>query len=338
MTSPVVSVVLPMRDALRTLPEAVDSVLAERDVALELVCVDDGSSDDGPRFVTERARDDARLRLVASRGRGIVAALETGIALTHGRYVGRMDADDISVPGRFASSVAHLDAHPGVAVVGTRVRVLLDDPADEAHGVERHVAWMNALLTPEDHARDRFVDSPLCHPSTTMRREALIEVGGYREGPFAEDYDLWLRLVHAGHGLAKLPETMLAWRHRRDRLTFTDPRCSHEAFRAVKAEHLQAMLKHDPRARYVWGAGRDGHRLARALVRVGETLSGFVDIDPAKIGRTKLGAPIIRETDLPPPRDAFVIVCVGTAGARALIREKLTRLGFVELRDFVCAA
>lgn len=336
MQTPSVSVVLPMKDAGHTLGEAIESVLAERDVSLELVCVDDDSRDETPFLVRERARTDPRVRLERSDGPGVVAALRTGVRHARAALIGRMDADDVNVPGRFAAEVAFLRARPDVAVVGTCVSVLLED-GDEAEGVERHVAWMNALITPEDHARERFVESPLCHPSTTFRRDAYEAVGGYREGPFPEDYDLWLRLVAAGHGLAKLPETMLAWRHRHDRVTFTDPRCSHDAIRTCKAMHLAAALAHESRSIVVWGAGRDGYKLARALREQGVSLGGFVDIDPKKIGGSRLSLPIRDEHALT-PGEAFVIVCVGTRGARAIIRDKLHARGFEELRDFVCAA
>lgn len=338
MQRPRVSVILPMKDAGDTIEEAVASVLAERDVALELVCVDDGSSDDTVARVRAIAAIDPRVRVLVSEGSGIVAALRTGTGATHAPYIGRMDADDLSVPGRFAASVARLDATPSLAVVGTRVRVLLDDPAHPAAGVERHVAWMNELLTEDDHARERFVDSPLCHPSTTIVRHAFDAVGGYRESPYAEDYDLWLRLVQRGFGLAKLEETLLAWRHRPSRLTFTDPRCSHEQLRACKAEHLGAYLASERRPVFVWGAGRDGHRLARQMAHKGAPFAGFIDIDPKKTGRQKLGQRIHEESELPSKDDAFVIVCVGTRGARQIIREKLRARGFVEQRDFLCAA
>jgi hypothetical protein len=329
---PDVSVVLPFRDVESTLGEALDGVLAERDVAIEVLAVDDGSRDGSRTVVEARARHDPRLRLLASGGRGIVAALAHGLAEARAPLVARMDGDDVSLPGRLAAQRARMLAEP-IAALGTCVDVI--GPAEE--GLRRYVAWQNALLTPEDHAREIFVEAPLCHPSTMLRRDVLLAIGGYRDGPFPEDYDLWLRLVGAGHRLAKLDRALLGWRHRSGRLTFADARYSEDAIRALKAEHLALHLRRETRALVIWGAGPFGRRLARALEPHGVRATRFVDIDPRKIGRTARGAPIVAHDALDPSHH-FVVFAVGALGARALVREALAALGFVEGRDFLCAA
>jgi hypothetical protein len=104
-----------------------------------------------------------------------------------------MDADDLVLGPRFGNQLTYLRAHPEVAAVGTRVRLFPERAVGE--GMKRFVAWQNSLLTPEDHARELFVESPLCHPSVMLRRAALDAVGGWRTVPWAEDYDLWLRVT-----------------------------------------------------------------------------------------------------------------------------------------------
>jgi hypothetical protein len=170
-----------------------------------------------------------------------------------------------------------------------------------------------------------------------LRRDAVLAIGGYRDGAFPEDYDLWLRLAAAGVPMAKLDRLGLRWRHRAGRLTFTDPRYSPENIRALKASHLAVRLRAETRALVVWGAGPFGRRLARALEPHGIRATRFVDIDPDKIGRTARGAPITAHADLDPSRH-FVVFAVGALGARDLVRAALAQLGFVEGRDFLCAA
>ena len=123
--------------------------------------------------------------------------------------------------------------------------------------------------------------------STTFRRAALEALGGYRSVPFPEDYDLFLRLVDAGYGLAKVPVLGLRWRHRARRLTFTDPRCSPDALRLCKATHLAHLLAREPRPLYVWGAGRDGRRFARRLVERDGKLDAAAFRDAIGIGRKR---------------------------------------------------
>ncbi len=328
------SVLLPFRDVEATLEEAIQSVLAE-DLDLELVAIDDGSRDESAAIARDLAASDARLRVHAAPGAGIAQALQHATSLARAPLIARMDGDDVSLPGRLARSLDALARDPSLSLVATRVEAF---PAP-AEGMRRYVEWQNALLTRGDHAREIFVEAPVCHPSVTLRAEALARVGGYRDGAFAEDYDLWLRMHRAGLAMEKLPEVLLRWRVREGRATFTDPRYALPQHRALKAEHLAAHASRASagRALVVWGAGPTGRRLARALEAHGASASMFVDIDPRKIGRVARGARIADSSAL--DRAAhYVIVAVGARGARELIRSALAGLGFVEGRDFVCAA
>jgi glycosyltransferase involved in cell wall biosynthesis len=336
---PALSVLLPYRDAAATIDEAVDGILAEADVDLELVAIDDGSRDDGAARLAALAARHRQVRAIsaapASGSLGVAGALMRGLAVARAPLIGRMDADDVSVPGRLARQVAALAAAPDVAVIGTRVEAFPD--AIVGAGLRRYVAWQNELLTPADHRRELFVESPLCHPSVVLRCAALAAVGGWRDGDFPEDYDLWLRLDQAGFGLAKLPEVLLRWRHREGRATYTDPRYAAARFPHVKAGPLAHRLRVLGRPFVIWGAGPTGKRLARALEPHGARPSAFVDIDPRKVGGRARGAPV-REPGTLVAGVETVVVAVGAEGARALIRAHLTEWGFVEGRHFLCAA
>ena len=330
----VVSVLLPYRDAGDTIDEAARSILAQEGVELELVAVDDGSRDDGPARMRELEASDARVRLAQSSGCGLVAALARGLAEARGEIVARMDADDVALPGRLAAQARLLAADHGLGAVGTRVAPL----GDCGEGMRLYIDWQNALVTPEDHARELFVESPLCHPSVALRREALLEVGGWRDCAWAEDYDLWLRLDAHGWKLAKVPgEPGLLWRQRPGRATFADPRYARERFREARAFYLAPKLVRARRPVVVWGAGPTGRRLARDLEAHGVRASRFVDIDPRKIGRTARGVAIVGADALRRGEET-VVVAVGARGARALVRANLVAMGFVEGSDFVCAA
>jgi glycosyltransferase involved in cell wall biosynthesis len=331
-----VSVVMPFRDAAATIEEALASVLAQEGPPLEVVAVDDRSRDDGAARVRAVASRDARVRVVEGEGRGIAAALAVGVREARGELLARMDADDVSLPGRFARQLAALGESPRVAAMGTRVEAYADD-GEVGEGLAAYVAWMNGLVTPEEHARDVFVEAPLCHPSVMMRRSALDAVGGYRDPGWAEDYDLWLRLDAAGFALAKVPEVLVRWRHTAGRASFTDPRYAPDALRAARAFYLAPRLRARGREVVVWGAGQTGKRLARALERNGVRAARFVDIDPRKVGGVARGAAIVAPEVLR-RGEQTVVVAVGARGARETVRARLVAMGFVEGDDFVCAA
>ncbi len=331
MESPHISILVPYRDAQSTLLEALTSVLGDEEPPIEVLAVNDRSTDGGPTLVEALAAKDPRVRSLHSSAPGIVGALRTAAAAARAPILARMDADDVSLPGRLWRQLAFLEAHPEIAVLGTRVENLADAPVGE--GLTRYVAWQNEVLTPEDHDRALFVESPLCHPSVMMRRSAYDAVGGYRDARWFEDYDLWLRLWAAGFRLAKLDEVLLRWRHREGRLTLNDPRASEEAFRQAKAAYLAPWIAARGRPLTLWGAGKMGRRFARALEAHGVFASRFVDIDPKKIGGVARGVPIVAASALRAGEET-VLGCVGSLGARALIREALDARGFVETVDY----
>lgn len=331
----IVSVLLPYRNNAATLEEAIRSVLGERDVALEVIAIDDGSTDGGPAIVAELAREDARVVPCAAGGGGIVRALGVGLSRARGAFVARMDGDDVSLPGRFAAQVALLESDVSLGAVATRVEGFPESALGE--GLRLYIAWQNSLVTAADHARELFVEAPVCHPSVMMRRSALDAAGGFVDVRWAEDYDLWLRLDALGFGLAKVPRVLFRWRHREGRLTFSDGRYALPLFDEAKARYLAPKLLARGRPVTVWGAGKTGKRMARALERHGVRAAGFVDIDPRKIGGVARGAPIVAPEAL--VRGETTVVCaVGARGARGLIRAHLAERGFVEGDDFLFAA
>lgn len=335
MPSPLASVLLPYRDSAATIDEALRSVLAERGVAIEVLAIDDGSTDAGPAIVAAIARADPRVVPIATGGVGIAAALARGAALSRGELVARMDGDDVSLPGRIEAAAALLESDPSLGVAATQVEGFPESAVGE--GLRRYIAWQNSLITPADHARELFVESPVCHPSVVIRRAALEAAGGFADVRWAEDYDLWLRIDAAGFGLAKVPRVLFRWRHREGRLTFADGRYALRLFDEAKARYLAPKLLARGRPVTVWGAGKTGKRIARALEEHGVTASRFVDIDPRKIGGTARGARVFAPEVLS-RGEATVVCAVGARGARDLIRAHLAGRGFVEGEDFLFAS
>ena len=336
-----ISVLLPYRDAAATLGEAVESVLADLSPEDELVAIDDGSRDDSAALIRSFAARDRRVVAIASEGagdtNGLVRALCVGVASARGELLARMDSDDITLPGRFAAERAALEDDPGLGAVGVQVEAF---PAAAA-GMQRYLAWQNALTSRADHAQAIFVEAPLCHPSTMIRRAALDAVGGFRDVAWAVDYDLWLRLDAAGYGLAKVPRVLFRWRMRAESMTWTSPKNTPACFLAARAQFLATRLRERDRPFAVWGAGKTGRRLARALEAHALAPSTFVDIDPAKIGRTARGRAIVDATTAiarAASGEWLLVVALGEAGARDEVRERLARAGLVEGRAYICAA
>jgi glycosyltransferase involved in cell wall biosynthesis len=337
---PAVSVLMPCYNAAATLDEALESLACQTLTDFEIMAVDDGSTDATLQSLQTWARREKRLRLLSQPHAGIIPALNVGLAACQSPYVARMDADDRSHPERLARQVPYLDAHPETALVSCQVAGFPE--VQVRQGFQIYFEWLNSLLSNEDIRREMFVESPLPHPSVTFRRRAVLEVGGYQERRWAEDYDLWLRLYLAGWRFAKLPQVLLEWRERPDRLTRTDGRYSLENFLRAKAYYLGCGPLRGREAVFIWGAGMVGRRLSKHLLRQGLPLVAFVDIDPRKIGRTRRGLPILAPEELPEwwkrYRTPALLAAVGARGARQLIRSRLSSFGLREGMDWWGAA
>lgn len=335
---PLVSILLPARNAAPTLGAAVQSMVRQSFADWELLVVDDGSTDATAQVAGAWATQDPRVRLLRQPARGIVRALQHGLDASQGNLVARMDADDVSQPDRVGAQVRFLEAHPEIGLVACQVAFGGDRVACQGYAL--HVDWMNGLVSPEQIRLKRFIESPFAHPSVLFRRELVAQFGGYREGPFPEDYELWLRWLDAGVAMAKVPQVLLTWNDPPGRLSRTDPRYATAAFYRLKAGYLARAVQHtrQGRAVWVWGAGRPTRVRAEHLTRHGVAIAGYVDIDPQRVGRAIGGRPIVAPNSMPGPGEAQVLVYVGTRGARDLIWPQLCQRGFVEGRDFWLAA
>lgn len=334
-----VSVLLPVFNAERTLALSLASVLRQTHEELECVAVDDGSSDGSLACLERAARADARVRVLSGAHRGIVGALNHGLAACRGELVARMDADDIMRAERLSAQLELLREQPQLSGVGCHVR-LFPRGALSA-GRLAYERWLSTLRREEHVARDLFVECPLAHPSWLLRGKVLRRYG-YRDMGWPEDYDLLLRLHGDGHRLGVVPRRLLCWRDSPGRLSRRDERYSKQRFVAAKAHFLVQGWLHGQQRYILWGYGDTGRALCKALAAHGRQPHAIVEVHPGRIGQRIQGAQVIAPEQLPEIRAASgglpVIVSVAHAGPRAQVREVLRALQLLELVDYVCAA
>jgi glycosyltransferase involved in cell wall biosynthesis len=239
-----VSVVLPVRNGARYIREALDSVLAQTAADLELVVVDDGSTDDTPEIL--RSYRDERLRVIRQEPAGLVAALNRAVAEARGDVVARMDADDVSLPDRLEQQVALLRTDDRIGLVGCGFETI-----DESGRT------LDSWLLPADDGG--------------LRRRALENAGGYRSDYGAnEDYDLWRRIARAWR-LAAVPEVLYRYREHGEGVTKGDV-----GERVGSRERLRDELWREPALLRALRGERDGAE-RRALVHEALRRRRYVD-------------------------------------------------------------
>jgi glycosyltransferase involved in cell wall biosynthesis len=202
--SPLVSVVMSVHNASAVVGQAIESILKQTFTDFEFIIVDDGSTDGSRKILRKYAEQDKRIKLYVQPQSGLIASLNKYCRLATGKYIARMDADDVSLPARLEKQTQFLEMHPKIGVLGTWIqdidlqgKPIIEWPVPSEPAVVR---WF------------LFFGNCVGHPSVMMRRDLFERLGYYRpEALHVEDYDLWIRAAEIT-GVANLPEVLVQYR------------------------------------------------------------------------------------------------------------------------------
>lgn len=329
---PLVSVVMPVHNGGKFLQQAVSSILSQTMRKLELVLIDDHSTD---KAITALDQSDPRLRILKSKGRGVVNAFNTGFSHCRGAFIARMDADDISLEKRLECQLDYLEQQPGVDIAGSCVEIFSENGIKG--GLERYQNWLNSVREPEQVRKQIFIESPLPNPSLILRRAALEQLTGYRNNAWPEDYDLLLRADAANMQMGKPAPVLLRWREHESRLTHTDTLYQRQKFMQAKT-HFLVHHRLKGRSVVIWGAGPTGRDMHDLIIVEGGSVDGFIEVHPRRIGGQKRGLPVWSMDKIKSLGKAMLLVAVGAAGAREEIAKFANAQGKIEGRDYLFVA
>ena len=204
-----ISVLMGIYNCAETLGAAIECILAQTVTDWELILCDDGSTDDTYAVAEsyQKQHPDKIKLLQNEENKGLNYTLNRCLEHATGTYIARMDGDDLCLPQRFEKELQVLESQPEVAIVSTPMEYF-DENGTWATGT--------AILAPQ--SRDFLYGTPFCHAPCMVRRQAMLSVGGYTDDQKflrVEDYDLWIKLYHAGYRGINLPEAL--YRMRDDR-------------------------------------------------------------------------------------------------------------------------
>ncbi len=229
--APLVSILMPVYKTAPYLREAMDSMLCQTFKDFELIVLDDCSPDNAEEILD--AYDDSRIvRYKGEKNVGLSNVLNVGIGMARGKYIARMDSDDISLPQRLQVQVDYLEKHPNVDLVSVGMRLF---GAKEG-------TWIREI-NPEKVKIEAMFHSPVLHASSVWRKDAF-ERQGLRfcqEMVPAEDYDLWTRAMLKGLKLVNLPEVLYEYRIHEAQATVQTDKTTAKS-REVQMAYLQEAL------------------------------------------------------------------------------------------------
>ena len=228
---PLVSILMPVYNTAPYLKEAVDSILSQTFTDFELIVLNDCSPDNAEEIL-DPYNDPRIVRYQGERNAGLANILNVGLDMARGKYIARMDSDDISLPNRLEVQVNFLKSHPDIDLVSVGMQLF---------GTKEDV-WIREQ-NPEKVKINALFFSPVLHASSMWRKESFEKQGlRFRQEMVpAEDYDLWTRALLAGLRLANMPDILYKYRIRSEQATTQTDKIK-EKTREVQQNYLHAAL------------------------------------------------------------------------------------------------
>lgn len=242
--APIASVLIRVHNADAYLAEALESALRQTEKKIEVIVVDDGSTDSSREIVQRYAAQDSRVHLFEEEHRGLAATANRGLEVARGKYICILDADDIAMPNRVEKQVKFLEDHPDHVLVSGQATVI--NKTGETIGTR-------GKSPPDlDIAQSLKSGNFIVHSSVMYRRAEVLSAGGYDSVfPPAEDYDLWIRLA-ANCRLGNLPDVVCLYRvHENQQTTsralreYLSAMCIQSAFRGASREMIRESVQAD---------------------------------------------------------------------------------------------
>lgn len=328
-----VSILLPFTNEGLWLKEAVSSIIKQSYTCWELILIGN-RSDAYTMEIVESYRQDPRIRILKEERPGISHALNNGLRAANGNFIARMDADDVCLPDRLWKQMDCLLKSPHVDAVSCQTAFHPDGIPGE--GFSEYMDWQNSMTEPTDHHRNRFIESPLAHPTILFRKELIDELGVYQTGELPEDYELWLRWMHAGKLICKLPIPLYLWRDHQGRLSRVSPSYSRDSFNQLRFSYLALdLIKRNIRRPVILCGGRRlRKKAAQILEKEGVKIAGYADLKKTDPG-DKL---FIHAGDIGKTGEFYFISITGGRGKSREMRSFFNNKGLREYEDYIIAA
>lgn len=327
-----ISILLPVYNNEPHLEACLGSILSQTLNNWELLAVDDYSEDGSPGILQRYARKDARIRLLQNQGpKGIIPALRLALLHSRGRYISRMDADDLMPAGKLDTLRSLLPARgPGWVATG-KVRYFSDEELGD--GYRRYQDWLNGLADSGRHFEEIYRECVLPSPAWMVLKDDLLRCGAFEPEVYPEDYSLCFRFYEHGLRIAASPELVHLWRDHPARASRNLPAYADHTFLALKLHYFLKVDYRAGRPLVLWGAGRKGKEAARRLLEEGVRFHWVCDT-PGKAGKDIYGIRLQSFEAVAGLNNPQVLVLVAAPGAQAEIKGHLQVWNLHPGKDF----
>ena len=313
-----ISILMPVFNTEKYLPDCLDSILNQTEKNWELWAVDDFSTDNSFAILGKYHKKDGRINIIKNRRKGIAPALQLAFEKSTGALVTRMDSDDIMLPEKlFYLKNKLMKTGPGEIATG-QVEYFSKDGIGE--GYRRYAKWLNRLTAAGNNFSEIYKECVVPSPCWMCHRSDLIKCSAFQDEIYPEDYDLVFRWREAGFKIIPSDEILHQWRDYPGRTSRTDKNYADNSYLQLK---LNWFLKSDfinTRPLAIWGAGKKGKRLAR-LLNEKKIAFGWVTNNQDKIGHEIRGIELRKFNILEKLKNPQIIVAVAAPDGQEEIKN-----------------
>ncbi len=263
---PTISILMPVKDTEQYLAECINSILEQSFLDWELIMVNDHSTDDSEIMMRDAARKDSRIRVMVNGGSGIIPALETAFAQANGKYITRMDSDDVMTPDKLATLYKLLQDSERNALATGAVEYFATGKELQS-GYHYYADRLNAHAGNDTQYQDIYYECPIPSPLWMTRKSTLDAIGGITQGYYPEDYDLAFRFYQYKCPINSTSKVLHYWRDHFSRASRNLPQYKDYNYFPLKIKYFIQLDYAKEKKLLLWGAGSKGKAIARLLLQ-----------------------------------------------------------------------
>ena len=332
---PKISVILPFFNSGEKLGAAILSILNQTFEDFELLLIDNNSDENTHKIAYEFSTLDSRVHFIEEKAKNKTEAYNIGTELSETDFIAIMDENDLAYPNRLETQLSYLENNPETDLVGCLIKPMeVDEFLSSSEHALQYINWTNRIVSHEDILTNRFIEMPIV-PQTILFRKKLLDYTVFLSNiDCGGEYEFLLYLLEQGIITHKIPEYLMEWSYRFERICPVSEKAFEQGLFETKSRYLFDWLKennpHFPEI-VVWGAGIKAKQRYFVLHELGINAHFFIDM------RANTAKKVIQFQDTPAPGSHFIVCYIQNRITRENARIFLIELGYVEGKDFICA-
>ena len=261
-----VSILMPYKNEALHLEECIKSIIHQSFRDWELIAINDHSSDEGPSILSYFSSRDERIMSINNDGKGVIEALRSGMKQSSGKFISRMDADDIMDPDKIKVLRETL-MNSGSGYVATGCVKYFSD-TELGDGYLKYEAWLNSLTRSDSNFDDIYLECTIPSPCWMMYKSDLMKCGAFGSDLYPEDYDLAFRMKKANLQVIGINDVLHLWRDHPERSSRVSPLYEDNKYNHLKVMYFLELEFKEQFPLIIWGAGKKGKIIAKEFIRL----------------------------------------------------------------------